>query len=104
MRRHQYYQRYYEQTSRPTDKIRFHYWNDFWSSNLHHTSRNVWYRLIHNKIPNPALLNCWIPHTFRNPYCHLCYTKYHPPELPPLLTNNRWFFDCPFTRPIWEST
>ncbi|CAO3702508.1 unnamed protein product [Rhizopus stolonifer] len=67
-RRIQYYKRYYDDHPHPSDNIHSKYWKDFWNFDLHHTARNVWFRLIHNKIPNIALMNSWMPHSFVNPY------------------------------------
>ncbi|KAI8876952.1 hypothetical protein K501DRAFT_261293 [Backusella circina FSU 941] len=101
-RRIQYYSRYYPPKTNHINSIPPTQWNHFWSANIPHTSRNVWYRLIYNSIPNHSLLNHRMPSIYKSPYCYLCIRPLHPPHVPPLLTNNHWFFDCPYKQIIWK--
>lgn len=47
-------------------------WNEFWALSLSHAVRNIWFRLLHRKIPHKSLLNRFMPDHFPSKNCLIC--------------------------------
>lgn len=69
-------------------------WDKFWTTSIHATARNIWYRIIHNKSPVISLLHHIILGEFPSPYCAYCPTVES--------TREHHFIACPQVWPIWE--
>lgn len=70
-------------------------WTKFWKTSLHPTSRNIWYRLIHNKAPVKSFLHRVFPDIHPSPSCNIC---------PDILANTEHVFvTCPQRWSVWAS-
>lgn len=69
-------------------------WKVFWNSDVPFKARDVWYRLLHNKISCRLALHRAIPTIFADPYCPICYTA---PD-----TSTHFIYSCQHKHPIWE--
>ncbi|CEI94522.1 hypothetical protein RMCBS344292_08731 [Rhizopus microsporus] len=67
-------------------RLRPRCWTRFWDISLPHSGHNVWFRLLHDKLPHRSLLHRLIPSAWPES-CPLCY---HPSE--PM---DHFLFLCP---------
>lgn len=68
-------------------------WSAFWRFPLTHAGRNVWFRVLHHKIPSCLLLNQLIPAYFGSPLCDICSTEDDP--------LNHFLILCPLKTSVW---
>lgn len=47
-------------------------WTEFYKTNMHHTARNLWFKVIHNKIPSKSFLYNMQMKDIDSDKCHLC--------------------------------
>ncbi|KAG1314597.1 hypothetical protein G6F64_001345 [Rhizopus arrhizus] len=69
-------------------------WKMFWNSNIPFKARDVWYRVLHNKLSCQLALHHAIPTIFEDPSCPLCSTN---PE-----NSTHFLYSCQYKHPIWE--
>ncbi|KAI8360749.1 hypothetical protein EDC96DRAFT_445189, partial [Choanephora cucurbitarum] len=75
--------------SLPTNK-----WQSFWKFPLPYASRNVWYRLLHNKVPCRSVLHRLIPSFFPSATCLLCGIEED--------TLEHFLWLCPIKLTVWS--
>ncbi|KAI8373449.1 hypothetical protein EDC96DRAFT_427498, partial [Choanephora cucurbitarum] len=68
-------------------------WSPFWSLPIPLQARTVWYRLLHNKIPNRSFLYNLTLLFFPSPLCHICSTT--------TKSVDHFFFLCPSKAQVW---
>ncbi|KAG1533569.1 hypothetical protein G6F51_012544 [Rhizopus arrhizus] len=71
-----------------------HKWLQFWSFPILHACRNVWYRLLHQKIPHKFLLHRLLPTHFTSAQCPVCLTAED--------TLLHFVFQCPAKLAVWR--
>ncbi|CDH53913.1 hypothetical protein RO3G_14532 [Lichtheimia corymbifera JMRC:FSU:9682] len=49
-------------------------WTTFWHTPMHHTARNVWFRLLHGRIPTSSRVHHYAPDFVTSPLCRICST------------------------------
>ena len=47
-------------------------WTEFYKTNMHHTTRNLWFKVIHDKIPSKSFLYNMQIKDIDSDKCHLC--------------------------------
>ncbi|KAI9004019.1 hypothetical protein CLU79DRAFT_783318, partial [Phycomyces nitens] len=47
-------------------------WKFFWRINIHHSTRNIWFRALHDKLSSSQRLNQILPVVFPSPLCRIC--------------------------------
>ena len=82
-------------SSNPPSSITGRQWASFWTFPLTHTGRNVWFRVLHGKIPTRAILHSWMPDSFPFSACLLCNL--------PLENLDHFVFSCPIKLAVWQS-
>ncbi|KAG9062176.1 hypothetical protein KI688_006508 [Linnemannia hyalina] len=70
------------------------FWNEFWKNKLPHNARNVWWRLLINKLPSGSFLNSILPDMVESPICRICQVH--------METSRHLLFSCPKKLEIWE--
>ncbi|KAG1391439.1 hypothetical protein G6F60_012567 [Rhizopus arrhizus] len=70
-------------------------WSAFWSFPLLHQSRNVWYRLLHQKLPFKSFLHRICPNFFPYAGCELC--GLHEEDF------LHFFLHCPLKIAVWQA-
>ncbi|KAI8077256.1 uncharacterized protein B0P05DRAFT_544234 [Gilbertella persicaria] len=66
----------------------------FWRFPLTHAGRNVWFRVLHHKIPSHFLLNQLIPAYFDSPLCDICSIEDD--------SLSHFLFLCPLKTSVWS--
>jgi hypothetical protein len=69
-------------------------WSEFWKLPISHSCRNIWYRLIHKKLPHKSFLNRVMPNSFPTSTCPICSA--------PVESFFHFVFTCPPKLAIWE--
>ncbi|KAI7899274.1 uncharacterized protein BX663DRAFT_522050, partial [Cokeromyces recurvatus] len=69
-------------------------WSQFWQLPLSHSGRNIWYRLIHKKIPHKSFLHRVMPAYFPTSTCPICSD--------PVESFVHFIFTCPPKLAIWQ--
>lgn len=70
-------------------------WKQFWSFEISHKSRNVWFRLLHKKLPCLSILHSFIPIKFVTSICYICCTAVDDPS--------HFMFLCPPKLLVWQT-
>ncbi|KAI9476335.1 MAG: hypothetical protein EXX96DRAFT_640022 [Benjaminiella poitrasii] len=70
-------------------------WTRFWAAPLTNSVRNVWFRLLHNKIPHRSLLHHLSPQGFPGPSCPICHASSE--------TLEHFLFLCPPKAAVWQT-
>ena len=85
-------------TSMPIDRV-LHFppslWSLFWSLQLHHQSRNIWFRAIHNSLPYKEKLHRFNPDYFDTNICQCCSAGTE--------TIQHFIYECSLKYSVWES-
>ena len=71
------------------------FWTSFWKNKIPHNARNVWWRLLIDKLPSGVHLHSLIPDMVE-PLCRVCGVD---PE-----TNQHLLFSCPKKLEVWQSS
>lgn len=69
-------------------------WKVFWNEDIPFKARDVWYRLLHNKLPCRLTLRRTLPTIFVDPACLLCSSA---PE-----SCTHFVYSCQHKHPVWE--
>lgn len=69
-------------------------WKMFWNEDIPFKARDVWYRLLHNKLPCRLTLHRTLPTIFIDPACLLCSSA---PE-----SCTHFVYSCQHKHPVWE--
>jgi hypothetical protein len=69
------------------------FWNEFWKYTIPHNARNVWWRLLINKLPSGNLLHTFFPDEYSR-VCRICKTHVE--------TSRHLLFSCPKKLEIWQ--
>ncbi|KAG0052741.1 hypothetical protein BGZ90_006406 [Linnemannia elongata] len=69
------------------------FWSSFWKNQIPHNARNVWWRLLINKLPSGLHLHSIIPDMVE-PLCRVCGTS--------LETSQHLLFSCPKKLEVWQ--
>ncbi|KAG1489524.1 hypothetical protein G6F52_009557 [Rhizopus delemar] len=70
-------------------------WRQFWKIPLSHSCRNVWYRLLHHKLPTRSNLHRLLPSIFPSPSCLNCPDQEE--------TLEHFLYLCPQKLLVWQS-
>lgn len=77
--------------ARPQFTARF--WTGFWRTIMPHNARNVWWRLLINKLPSGDRLHAIIPDVVE-PICRICNNA--------IETDSHLLFSCPKKLEVWQ--
>lgn len=69
-------------------------WLSFWKFPLSHSTRNVWYRILHRKLPCRAFLHSIMPEVFSFPSCITCGQSEE--------TIEHFLYQCPLKLTVWQ--
>ncbi|KAG1142775.1 hypothetical protein G6F37_007348 [Rhizopus arrhizus] len=69
-------------------------WYMFWKEDIPLKARDVWYRLLHNKLPCRSTLHSTLPSFFVDPVCQICSTIAE--------SSTHFVYSCHHKHPIWE--
>jgi hypothetical protein len=70
------------------------FWNTFWKYTIPHNARNVWWRLLINKLPSGLFLNSILPDMVDSPLCRVCQVH--------LETSRHRPFSCSKKLEVWQ--
>ncbi|KAI8388679.1 uncharacterized protein BYT42DRAFT_491509, partial [Radiomyces spectabilis] len=70
-------------------------WARFWSIPLTSVTRNLWYRILHSKLPSRTFLHRLLPTVHLTDQCPLCTISTDTPV--------HFLYQCPPKRVVWES-
>lgn len=71
-------------------------WSHFWKFPLSHHCRNVWFRLIHRKLPYRSFLHHIMPATFSDACCPICSVNEE--------TLEHFLYQCPVKLAVWRAS
>ncbi|KAF9974738.1 hypothetical protein BGZ75_000721 [Mortierella antarctica] len=69
------------------------FWTGFWRAEMPHNVRNVWWRLLINKLPSGVRLHAIIPDVV-DPICRICNNA--------IETDQHLLFSCPQKLEVWQ--
>ena len=69
------------------------FWKGFWKESIPHNARNVWWRLLINKLPSGTRLHAIIPAVVE-PLCRICNNGHE--------TDHHLLFSCPKKLEVWQ--
>lgn len=69
------------------------FWTGFWREEMPHNARNVWWRLLINKLPSGVRLHAIIPAVVE-PLCRICSNGHE--------TDRHLLFSCPKKLEVWQ--
>jgi len=77
----------------PPPPLTASFWSSFWKNKIPHNARNVWWRLLINKLPSGLHLHSIIPDMVE-PLCRVCGLN--------LETSQHLLFSCPKKLEVWQ--
>lgn len=70
-------------------------WLFFWQFPILHMARNVWYRLLSNKLACRSVLHRFIPMVVSTPFCVVC-------SMSLIETDHHFVYECPLKLMVWQ--
>ncbi|KAI9022905.1 hypothetical protein CLU79DRAFT_701871, partial [Phycomyces nitens] len=68
-------------------------WKLFWRMNIHHSTRNIWFRFCNGKFSCNQRLNQIFSAVFRSQLCHVCQLSTD--------AAGEFLYLCPYMRVVW---
>lgn len=84
-----------DRQNQPGRNLDRHFWKYFWVNTMPHNARNVWWRLLINKLPSRSRLHAILPTIFE-PRCQICKDEDE--------TDSHLLFSCPKKLEVWQGT